>query len=81
MHRTSNWLHQSYVGGRDYDESKFNRAVQAYRQPGSTFKPFIYSVALDSGFTLQYNFSRRTSNFPNGWKPQNYEKLSMALSP
>ena len=63
MHRTQTGYIKAMVGGRDYDESKFNRAVQAYRQPGSTFKPFIYSAALDSGFT-QYNFSRRTSNFP-----------------
>jgi penicillin-binding protein 1A len=38
-------------GGFDYDISKFNRAVQARRQPGSSFKPFIYSAALEAGFT------------------------------
>jgi len=62
------------VGGRDYDESKFNRAVQAYRQPGSTFKPFIYSAALDSGFTPSTILVDEPLIFPNGWKPQNYEK-------
>lgn len=40
------------VGGYSYDASKFNRATQAHRQPGSNFKPFIYSSALRHGFTL-----------------------------
>lgn len=40
------------VGGFDYGRSNFNRATQAERQPGSSFKPFIYSAALDKGFTL-----------------------------
>ncbi|MFY9303119.1 MAG: penicillin-binding protein 1A [Atribacterales bacterium] len=65
---------KAMVGGRDYDESKFNRAVQAYRQPGSTFKPFIYSAALDSGFTPSTILVDEPLIFPNGWKPQNYEK-------
>ncbi len=65
---------KAMVGGRDYDESKFNRAVQAYRQPGSTFKPFIYSAALDSGFTPSTVLVDEPLTFPNGWKPQNYEK-------
>ena len=39
------------VGGKDYQESKFNRATQAYRQPGSTFKPFIYTTAIENGIT------------------------------
>ncbi|XMO94764.1 penicillin-binding protein 1A [Hyphococcus formosus] len=39
------------VGGFSFQQSEFNRAVQAERQPGSTFKPFVYSVALDSGYT------------------------------
>jgi penicillin-binding protein 1A len=37
------------VGGRDYDDSKFNRATQAVRQPGSTFKPFVYAAAIRAG--------------------------------
>lgn len=40
------------VGGFDYERSNFNRAIQAQRQPGSNFKPFIYSAALSKGFTL-----------------------------
>ena len=39
------------VGGRDFDESHFNRAVQAKRQPGSAFKPFVYAAALEAGYT------------------------------
>ena len=39
------------VGGRNFDESRFNRAVQARRQPGSAFKPFVYAAAIENGFT------------------------------
>ncbi|MGE5245131.1 MAG: penicillin-binding protein 1A [Betaproteobacteria bacterium] len=39
------------IGGRDFDESHFNRAVQARRQPGSAFKPFVYAAALEHGYT------------------------------
>ena len=37
------------VGGRDFEDSKFNRATQALRQPGSTFKPIVYSAAVRAG--------------------------------
>ena len=39
------------VGGFSYDQSQFNRATQALRQPGSSFKPFVYAAALDNGYT------------------------------
>jgi 1A family penicillin-binding protein len=42
---------RAMIGGRDFDESSFNRAVQARRQPGSAFKPFVYAAALESGYT------------------------------
>ncbi len=42
---------QALVGGFDFEQSKFNRATQAHRQPGSSFKPFVYSAALDAGYT------------------------------
>ncbi|HVH28593.1 MAG TPA: PBP1A family penicillin-binding protein [Vicinamibacterales bacterium] len=42
---------RAMVGGRDFSESRFNRAVQARRQPGSAFKPFVYAAALEAGFT------------------------------
>ena len=42
---------RAMVGGRDFDDSHFNRAVQAQRQPGSAFKPFVYAAALEAGYT------------------------------
>jgi penicillin-binding protein 1A len=42
---------RAMIGGRDYGESQFNRATQAYRQPGSSFKPFVYATAMMNGFT------------------------------
>jgi penicillin-binding protein 1A len=42
---------RALVGGRDFNQSHFNRAVQAHRQPGSAFKPFVYATALEEGFT------------------------------
>lgn len=42
---------RALVGGRSFDDSQFNRAVQAKRQPGSAFKPFVYAAALEAGFT------------------------------
>jgi 1A family penicillin-binding protein len=42
---------RAMIGGRNFDESTFNRAVQARRQPGSAFKPFVYAAALESGYT------------------------------
>src|SRR5207249_9297387 len=42
---------RAMVGGRDFDASTFNRAVQAHRQPGSAFKPFVYATALEAGYS------------------------------
>ncbi|MBB2699623.1 UNVERIFIED_ORG: 1A family penicillin-binding protein [Rhizobium esperanzae] len=58
------------VGGRDYKASQFNRAVTAMRQPGSTFKLFVYYAALKAGFTL----SDQVMDAPidiDGWSPEN----------
>lgn len=67
------------VGGKDYRESQFNRATEAKRQPGSTFKPFIYATALERGRTPMSVFSDRASSFVynNGkpYKPANYGGL------
>jgi penicillin-binding protein 1A len=59
------------VGGRDYDASSFNRATQARRQPGSSFKPFVYLAALENGITP---WDVRTDGPVdiNGWSPTNY---------
>ncbi|MGH8308021.1 MAG: penicillin-binding protein 1A [Gammaproteobacteria bacterium] len=66
------------VGGFDFNQSKFNRAVQAHRQPGSSFKPFYYSAALEDGFTTAsvVNDSPVVVQDPalaNIWRPGNYE--------
>jgi len=65
---------EAMVGGQNFEESKFNRAIQAYRQPGSAFKPFIYLAAIDSGFTPSYIIEDSPITFENGWSPQNYEQ-------
>jgi len=66
----------SMVGGRDYDESPFNRAVQAKRMPGSTFKPFLYYAALENGYTPATTLISRPTYFEleNGsvYEPSNY---------
>lgn len=60
------------VGGRDFDSSKFNRATQAFRQPGSSFKPFIYAAALEEGYRPIDHVLDAPLKFPNGWAPGNY---------
>ncbi|MBU6297232.1 MAG: PBP1A family penicillin-binding protein [Alphaproteobacteria bacterium] len=59
------------LGGVDYDESTYNRATQAHRQPGSAFKPFVYLAALEAGLTP---WDERTDGPVdiNGWQPTNY---------
>lgn len=68
----------SLVGGRDFEESKFNRAVQARRQPGSAFKPIVYTAALDNGFTPASVILDQpiTLITPEGdeWRPENYDR-------
>lgn len=68
---------QSLVGGFAFKKSKFNRAIQALRQPGSNFKPFIYSAALEHGFTAAkfVNDAPIVFNAPGlagAWRPGNY---------
>lgn len=60
------------VGGRDFDRSKFNRATQAYRQPGSAFKPFVYTAALEQGYRAIDHILDAPLSFANGWAPGNY---------
>lgn len=60
------------VGGYDFQRNKFNNAVQAYRQTGSAFKPFIYSAAIEWGMTPDTTVSGAPINI-NGWQPHNYD--------
>ena len=65
------------VGGFSYAESQFNRATQAYRQPGSSFKPFVYSAALDNGYTPSSVIMDAPIEIDQGgglgmWRPENY---------
>lgn len=65
------------IGGFDYFQSNFNRATQAKRQPGSSFKPFIYSAALDKGFTPATVVNDAPVVFDDGedaWRPENYSE-------
>jgi len=62
---------RAMVGGRDYSESPFNRAVQAKRQPGSTFKPFVYAAALEKG-VLPTDIRQDAPLRLGDWQPGNY---------
>ncbi len=62
---------RAMVGGRNYAESQFNRAVTAKRQPGSAFKPFVYLTALESGLTPD-TIRQDAPLDVKGWKPENY---------
>jgi penicillin-binding protein 1A len=65
------------VGGRDYDDSEFNRATQARRQPGSAFKPFVYAAAVSSGYAPTHRLVDRPLRLSLGngrvWEPRNYD--------
>jgi penicillin-binding protein 1A len=61
---------KALVGGRNYAESQFNRAVSAHRQPGSSFKPFIYLTALERGLTPDTIRDDAPINV-RGWQPEN----------
>ena len=70
---------KAMVGGRDYAVSQFNRAIQSRRQPGSAFKPFIYSAALDWGMSpveIIMDTAYVSDSNPNEdvWKPKNYKE-------
>jgi len=77
------------VGGFDFDASKYNRAVQAKRQPGSAFKPFLYSAALEKGFTPATLVNDAPIVLPGGggedgteeWRPQNITKRFYGPTP
>nr|WP_137818696.1 penicillin-binding protein 1A [Pseudomonas sp. 2FG] len=67
---------RALVGGFSFDQSNYNRAVQAKRQPGSSFKPFIYSAALDKGYTAATLVNDapivfQEAGMDEAWRPQN----------
>ncbi len=70
---------QALVGGFDFNKNKFNHVTQAWRQPGSSFKPFIYSAALEKGFTPSTVINDAPLFFDAGvtggqpWEPKNYD--------
>ncbi len=70
---------RALVGGFDHDNGKFNHVTQAWRQPGSSFKPFIYSAALEKGFTPATVVNDAPLFFDAGttgsqpWEPKNYD--------
>jgi penicillin-binding protein 1A len=70
---------RALVGGFDYGKNKFNHVTQAWRQPGSSFKPFIYSAALEKGFTPATMVNDAPLFFDAGstgsqpWEPKNYD--------
>ena len=69
------------VGGYSFSLSSFNRATQAYRQPGSSFKPFVYATALESGKFTPASMVLDAPINVNGYSPENYEGGSMGLMP
>ncbi len=64
---------RAIVGGQDYGENQFNRATKAKRQPGSSFKVYVYAAALENGYNPETKVrdSSRSCG-PRGWSPQNY---------
>jgi penicillin-binding protein 1A len=74
-------LVKAMVGGKDYQASEFNRAIQSRRSPGSAFKPIIYAAGLDNGLTPATIFLDSPIVYRDGgddwsssWKPRNYEQ-------
>ena len=69
------------VGGFSFDQSQFNRATQAYRQPGSSFKPIVYSAALDNGYTPSTVVVDAPIEIDQGqgggvWRPENFSSTA-----
>jgi penicillin-binding protein 1A len=76
---------KAMVGGVDFRRSQFNRAVQARRQPGSAFKPFIYAAAIDRGYTAATIVTDAPISLPDGrrgsWTPKNFSNRYMGAVP
>ena len=76
---------RALVGGYVFGDSKFNRAVDARRQPGSSFKPFIYAAALEKGWTAASRVKDEPIRVPLGrgefWEPDNFDHKTMGVIP
>jgi penicillin-binding protein 1A len=76
---------RALVGGYVFGDSKFNRAVDARRQPGSSFKPFVYAAALEKGWTAASRVKDEPISVPLGngraWRPANFDHKSMGVIP
>jgi penicillin-binding protein 1A len=74
---------RAMVGGRDFKSSRFNRATQALRQPGSAFKPFVYAAALEAGYspsTLITRLDEPIHTYQGAWLPEDEHSTSSAMT-
>lgn len=75
--KTSDGSLLAIVGGRSYRESQWNRATQSRRQPGSSFKPYLYAAAMENGFTPNSVIRDSPVSYPGAgghpWRPKNYD--------
>jgi 1A family penicillin-binding protein len=74
---------RAMIGGRNFDESHFNRAMQARRQPGSAFKPFVYAAALEAGFTpatMIQNLNAPIATVEGDWTPEDEHSEADSMS-
>jgi penicillin-binding protein 1A len=74
---------RAMIGGRDFAKSHYNRAVQAERQPGSAFKPFVYAAALEAGFTpatMISHLNEPIATPQGGWSPEDEHSTADAMS-
>jgi penicillin-binding protein 1A len=74
---------RAMIGGRNFGDSSFNRAVQAQRQPGSAFKPFVYAAALEAGFTPATMIDRLNepiATLEGDWTPEDEHSTADAMS-
>jgi 1A family penicillin-binding protein len=74
---------RAMVGGRDFEASHFNRAVQAHRQPGSAFKPFVYATALEEGYSpasVVTNLDDPIATPRGGWTPEDEHSTGSSMT-
>lgn len=74
---------RAMTGGRNFADSRFNRAVQAKRQPGSAFKPFVYAAALEAGYTpasIISNLNAPVATLQGDWTPEDEHSTSDTMS-